>query len=106
MCNAGHSLDFILTREGVVDMAGEAGGVVASAGPDEASPVAAAATGDGLDAPANSVAVATGSSTAAAGSSGGSCLWLRGFLDQRVALSRTDDASVTVSRWWLGPRVL
>lgn len=50
MCNAGHSLDFILMREGVVNTAGEAGGVVASAGPDEASPVAAAATGDGLDA--------------------------------------------------------
>lgn len=49
-------------------MAGEAGGgaaaeseVVADTGPDKASPGAAAATVDGLDAPANPAAAATGS---------------------------------------------
>jgi hypothetical protein len=40
--------------------------VVADAGPDKASPGAAAATVDGLDAPANSAAAAAGSATAAA----------------------------------------
>jgi hypothetical protein len=41
---------------------------VASAGLHEASLAATAMTRDGLDAPANSVAVVTGSSTATAGS--------------------------------------
>jgi len=56
-----------------VGVAGEAGGgaaagseVVADAGPDKASPGAAAATVDGLDAPANSAAAAAGSTTTAA----------------------------------------
>lgn len=84
-------------------MAGEAGGVVASAGPEEASPASAAATGDGLDAPANSAAAAAGSSTAAAGSFGSAAFAGEG---SSTPTSETADASVAMLGRWLGPRVL